>query len=388
MSKFRTYLDWNATAMLLPEARAAAIEGLDLAGNASSVHREGRAVRARVEKARHAVADLVGAEAAHVIFTAGATEASNLVLTPDFRMGRSPVRLGGLYVSAIEHPAIFEGGRFAAGDRHEIAVLPDGRVDLEALKALLAAHDKAKGPALVAIMLVSNETGVIQPVEDAARIVHAHGGILVVDAVQAVGRIPVSIEAIGADFLILSSHKIGGPKGIGALVSRGETLMPAPLVRGGGQEKGHHSGTENVPAICGFGAAAAFSAAGLDARNQRIEGLRNRLEAAMRDLVPDLVIHGSASPRVANTSYFTLPGLKAETGQIAFDLEGIALSAGSACSSGKVGESHVLKAMGEDARQGALRISLGWETGDDDVDAAIAAFMRIAGRLKPSGKAA
>lgn len=241
---------------------------------------------------------------------------------------------------------------------------------------------------MVAIMLVNNETGIIQPVEAAAKIVHAHGGLLVVDAVQAAGRIPVDIGALGADFLILSSHKIGGPKGVGALVSRGETLMPAPLVRGGGQEKGHHSGTENLPGILGFGAAAKSASLEIETRNARIEALRDRLERGMRDAAADVEIYGQGLRRVANTCFFTLPGMKAETGQIAFDLEGVSLSAGSACSSGKVGESHVLKAMGRDPDIGALRISLGWETNDDDVSQAIDAFSKIAGRRKLDGQAA
>ncbi len=388
MSTERVYLDWNATAKLLPEARAALLEGLDLAGNPSSVHREGRAARTAIEKARRQVADLVGADPAHVVFTSGATEAANTILTPDFRMGRSPVRLGGLYVSAIEHPAVHEGGRFPADMRREIPVGADGVVRLDALEELLRKHDADAGLPMVAIMLANSETGILQPVADAAKIVHARGGLLVVDAVQAVGRIPVSLEALAADFLILSAHKIGGPKGAGALVSRGETLTPAPLVRGGGHEKGHRSGTENIPGIAGFGAAAAFAASGLSERNARIAALRERLEAGMRAAAPDVIIHGEGGDRVPNTTAFTLPGLKAETGQIAFDLEGIALSAGSACSSGKVGESHVLKAMGRDPRLGALRISLGWETADADIDRAIEAFAKIAGRRKRSDAAA
>ncbi|TNB46867.1 cysteine desulfurase [Martelella lutilitoris] len=388
MSTERIYLDWNATAKLLPEARDALLEGLDLAGNPSSVHREGRAARAAIEKARRQVAELVGADPAHVVFTAGATEAANTVLTPDFRMGRSPVRLGGLYVSAIEHPAVHEGGRFPADMRTEIPVSSDGVVRLDALEDLLRRHDADAGLPMVAIMLANSETGILQPVAEAAKIVHAHGGLLVVDAVQAVGRIPVSLEALEADFLIVSAHKIGGPKGAGALVSRGETLMPTPLIRGGGHEKGHRSGTENIPGIAGFGAAAAFAASDLSERNARIAALRDRLEAGMRTAAPDVIIHGDSGDRVPNTTAFTLPGLKAETGQIAFDLEGIALSAGSACSSGKVGESHVLKAMGRDPRLGALRISLGWDTTEADIDRAIAAFAKIAGRRKQAGAAA
>ncbi|MCF3642977.1 cysteine desulfurase [Rhizobium sp. TRM95111] len=378
----RTYLDWNATAPLNPAARAAAVAAFDLVGNPSSVHGEGRAARALVEGARRAVAVLAGADAAHVVFTSGATEAANLVLTPVFRMGKAPLAIGRLYVSAIEHPALREGGRFPRDAVTEIPVTPAGVVDLAALERLLAAHDAATGLPMVAVMLANNETGIVQPVREAAGIVHRHRGLMVVDAVQGAGRLPLSIAALDADFLILSSHKLGGPKGAGALVARGEVLMPAPLVHGGGQEKGHRSGTENVAALAGFSAAAQAALDGFDARNARVAALRDRLEAQMREVAPDVIVHGRDGPRLANTSFFSLPGLKSETGQIAFDLEGIALSAGSACSSGKVGASHVLTAMGFDAALGGLRVSLGETTSEEDVQRFLAAFERVAGRRR------
>lgn len=384
----RTYLDWNATAPLLPAVRDALVSALDLSGNPSSVHREGRAVRAAVEAARRDVAALVGAQASHVVFTSGATEAANLVLSPVFKMGRAPLSISHLYVSAIEHPAIREGGRFDKPDVTELAVTPDGVIDLAALEAALASHDKTSGMAMVALMLVNNETGIIQPVAAAAQLVHAAGGLLVVDAVQAVGRIPVDIEALGADFLIVSSHKIGGPKGMGALISRGEVMMPKPLIHGGGQEKGHRSGTENTSAIIGFGTAAVEALRIVDTDVPRLSALRAKLEDAMRAAAPDVIIHGAEAARVCNTTFFTLPGLKSETGQIAFDIEGIALSAGAACSSGKVGESHVLTAMGRDPKLGALRISLGVASTQDDIEKAIAAFAKISGRRKLSVQAA
>jgi len=303
-------------------------------------------------------------------------------------MGRTPLDIGHLYVSAIEHPAVREGGRFDRDRVSEIPVTFDGVVDLAALEALLAAHDKATGLPMVAIMLANNETGILQPVLAAAQIVHAHGGIMVVDAVQAIGRIPLDINEIGADFLIVSSHKIGGPKGAGALMSRGEILMPKPLIHGGGQEKGHRSGTENSLAVIGFGAAAAAASDEFQSRNATVLALRDRLEAGMRQAAPDVIIHGFDQPRVPNSTFFTLPGLKAETGQIAFDLEGVALSAGSACSAGKLGESHVLVAMGRDPQLGALRISLGFATTDEDIDRALLAFTKIAGRRKLASVAA
>ncbi len=388
MAPARLYLDWNATAPLHPAARDAVLRALDMFGNPSSVHGEGRAVRAAIEGARRQVAALVGADPAHVIFTSGATEAANMVLTPDFRMGRTPMAIGHLYHSAIEHPAIREGGRFAKDRTTEIAVTADGVVDLDHLKGLLAGHDRSTGLPMIAVMLVNNETGVVQPVAEVAKIVQAHGGLLVVDAVQAAGRIALDINALGADFIIISSHKIGGPKGAGALVSRGEVLMPRALIHGGGQEKGHRSGTENSLAFIGFGAAAEVAVREFDERNARISALREQLEEGMRKAAPDVVIYGADQQRVSNTTFFTLPGLKAETGQIAFDLEGVALSAGAACSSGKVGESHVLVAMGRDPKLGALRMSLGFSTTDEDIAKAVATFTKIAARRKPAGEAA
>lgn len=388
MAVARLYLDWNATTPLHPAAREAVLRALDLFGNPNSVHGEGRAVRAAIENARRQVAGLINAEPAHVIFTSGATEAANMVLTPDFRMGRTPLTIGQLYASAIEHPAVREGGRFGKDQVTEIPVTTSGAVDLDALAALLAAHDKESGLPMVAIMLANNETGIVQPVREAAELVKTHGGILVVDAVQAVGKIPVDINDLSADFLIVSSHKIGGPKGAGALISRGEVLMPRPLIHGGGQEKGHRSGTENTISLIGFGAAAAAAAAELGERIAQLTALRQRLEEGMRTVAPDVIIHGTGAMRITNTCFFTLPGLKSETGQIAFDLEGVALSAGSACSSGKVGESHVLSAMGLDPKLGALRISLGFSTTEEEIDRAIAVFGKIAGRRKLAGEAA
>jgi cysteine desulfurase len=381
-------MDWNATAPLLPAVRDILVSALDLAGNPSSVHREGRAARAAVEAARRDVAAFAGAHASHVTFTSGATEAANLVLTPDFKMGRAPVRYGRLYVSAIEHPAFREGGRFEKDDVTEAPVTSAGVINLAALETLLSSHDKSAGLPMVACMLVNNETGILQPVAEAARLVHAAGGLMVVDAVQAAGRIPLDINDLDADFLVLSSHKLGGPKGAGALISRGEVMMPKPLIHGGGQEKGHRSGTENTLSVIGFGAAAAVAAEYLADEAARLGALRAKLEDGMRVNAADVIIHGADVARVGNTTFFTLPGLKAETGQIAFDIEGIALSAGSACSSGKVGESHVLTAMGHDPKLGALRISLGHATDEADIDRTLVAFTKIAGRRKLSGQAA
>ncbi|EPE98076.1 cysteine desulfurase family protein [Rhizobium grahamii] len=388
MAPPRLYLDWNATSPLHQNARDAVLRAMDMFGNPNSVHGEGRSVRAAIEQARRQLAVLTGADPAHVIFTSGATEAANMVLTPDFKMGRTPLAIGRLYYSAVEHPAVREGGRFSKEQTTEIPVTEAGVVDLDALGALLAAHDKSAGLPMVAVMLVNNETGIVQPISDIAKIVQAQGGLVVVDAVQAAGRLKLDINELGADFLIVSSHKIGGPKGAGALVTRGEVLMPRPLIHGGGQEKGHRSGTENSLAVIGFGAAAEAAVAEFDARNAAISVLRDRLESGMRGAAPDVIVYGAEGERVSNTTFFTLPGLKAETGQIAFDLEGVALSAGSACSSGKVGESHVLVAMGRDPKLGALRISLGFATTEEEIDKAISVFAKIAARRKPAGEAA
>ncbi len=388
MRQARIYMDWNATAPLLPAAREACLSALDLAGNPSSVHGEGRKIRALIETARRDVAALCGAQPASVTFTSGATEAANWVLTPDFRMGKTPLKIGRLYISAIEHPAIREGGRFGKTEIGEIAVTSAGMLDLAALEAALAAHDRQTGLPMVAVMLANNETGIVQPIAEVSHLVKAAGGILVVDAVQAAGRIALSIEDLGADFLIISSHKIGGPKGAGALIARGEILMPSALIRGGGQEKGHRSGTENPAAIAGFGAAARAAFDGLEGRMRAVSALRDDLESVMVAAAPDVVIHGMGGHRLGNTTFFTLPGLKAETGQIAFDLEGVALSAGSACSSGKVGQSYVLSAMGHDPGQGALRISIGSSTTRAEIDRCAEVFAKVAARRRLSGAAA
>jgi cysteine desulfurase len=377
MNTARIYLDNNATALLLPQAREAVVRALDLPGNPSSVHAEGRAARAVIEKARRQVAQLIGADTTGVIFTSGATEAAATVLTPHFKMGKADLAVGHLYVSAVDHPCILAGGRFESRQVSQIPVDRDGLVDLEALESALAGHDNSTGLAMVCLMRANNETGILQPMGEAAKIAKAHGGIFVVDAVQAVGRIPVDMGELGADFLILSSHKIGGPKGAGALVCAGEIMMPSTLIPGGGQEKGHRSGTENPAAIAGFGAAAEQVLKQLDNCAELVGGLRDRLETDMMHRCADCIVFGASVARLPNTLFFALPGLKAETAQIAFDLEGIAVSAGSACSSGKVGPSHVLAAMGGDAEQGGIRVSIGAETTEEDLAGFLAAFDKI-----------
>lgn len=386
MAGARAYLDYNASAPLLAAARAAVVAALDVAANPSSVHAEGRAARRLIEDARRNVARLVNARAEHVVFTSGATEAASTLLTPDWQMGRGAVRMSRLYVSEADHPCLLNGGRFPAAQVIRISVDADGVVRLDVLAEALAQHDKAEGLPLVAIHAANNETGVIQPVGRIAEIVKAAGGILVVDAVQAAGRIPLDISEAYADYFILSSHKIGGPKGVGAIVAASDLMMPKPLVSGGGQEKGHRGGTENLAAIAGFGAAASEASAGL----QTIEAVRQRrdeIEAIVKKLVPDAEIFGTGAARLANTTFFAIPGIKAETAQIAFDLAGVALSAGSACSSGKVGPSHVLKAMGYGDSVGALRVSIGHATSAKDIELFRAALATIVARQAGREKA-
>lgn len=387
MAAVRAYLDYNASAPLLGCAREAMVAALDVAANPSSVHQEGRHARRLIDEARRQVAALVDAQEQHVVFTSGATEAATTLLTPEWRMGKADLRMGRLYVCAADHPCLLGGGRFSAGQVERIGVDGDGVLKLDELVAALAAHDKEAGLALVAVHAASNETGVIQPIEEIAAVVRAAGGILVLDAVQAAGRIPLDMSKPCADYLILSAHKIGGPKGVGAIVSAAGLMMPKPLVAGGGQEKGHRGGTENLAGIAGFGAAAARALESLPAIG-RIGILRDNFEAAICEMVPDAVFFGRAAPRLANTSFFAIPGLKAETAQIAFDLAGVALSAGSACSSGKVGPSHVLAAMGVDEIQGALRVSIGQETSARDLELFRSALGGIAARRAGGSRAA
>ncbi|MBO6902858.1 MAG: cysteine desulfurase [Rhizobiaceae bacterium] len=386
MTKTRTYLDYNASAPLLAEARAAAIAALDGA-NPSSVHSEGRAARQIVDRARRSVAALAGAAAEHVTFTSGATEAAATLLTPDWRMGRSALRFSKLYVCEADHACTLSGGRFASGDVVRFGVDANGVADLARLESLLAGHDRDAGLPLVAVHAANNETGVIQPVHEIARLVKAAGGVLIVDAVQFAGRFSLDITNGCGDFLILSAHKIGGPKGAGAFVGRSNLMMPALLIPGGGQEMGHRAGTENLSGIAGFGVAADLAADRLDAMDA-VRTLRDRAEAAVLARFQGAIIHGKNAARLANTSLFTIPGLKAETALIAFDLAGIAVSSGSACSSGRVGPSHVLEAMGVDSGEGAVRLSIGPETTEADIGRFEAVLADLAARRGGRPKAA
>jgi cysteine desulfurase len=372
----RTYFDWNATAPLREAARQALQDALAVLGNPSSVHAEGRLAKRLVEEARERVALLIGARPADVIFTSSGTEANALALTPAIETADEKRPRDRLFLSAIEHASVMAGGRFPREAVENLGVDADGRLDLAALSQALT---RAARP-LVSVMLANNETGVIQPVPEAAALVHAAGGLMHVDAVQGAGRIACDIGALGADILTLSAHKIGGLKGVGALIrARDDIHFADPLIRGGGQERGMRAGTENVAGIVAFGAAAeAAQASGADEAGAML-ALRNRLEAGLKAITPQAVIFGEKAERLPNTTLFGLPGMKAETAVIAFDLEGVAVSSGSACSSGKVQPSHVLAAMGVSPAlaQGAVRISLGWGTTERDIERFLNAWRKL-----------
>jgi cysteine desulfurase len=375
----RVYLDYNATAPLRAEAREVALAAMETTGNPSSVHAEGRAARRIVEDARGEVARLAGVSSRCVTFVSGGAEAANAALNPLFGGGPSAAPLERLIVSAGEHACVLSGRRFSTA---EIAPLrPDGRVDLDWLEAAC----RGPGRALVALQGANNETGVIQPVAEAAALVHAAGGFLFCDAVQMAGRVPCGVAALGADGIMLSAHKIGGLKGAGALVvARPNVSVGAPLICGGGQERGARAGTESVATIAAFGAAARTCLAEAATEPARLSGLRDRLTIAVRSVASDAAVFAESAPRLPNTVSFAVPGVEAATLMIALDLAGIAVSSGSACSSGKVAPSHVLAAMGiaPELARGAIRLSLGWSSRQADVDRFAQAFATVMARMR------
>ena len=352
------YLDYNASAPLLPEAAAAMTATFALAGNPSSVHRAGRAARAVIEDAREAVAALVNVTPAQVVFTSGATESNGLALVA-----------GPVTASAVEHPSVL-----AWAEAETIPVDADGVVDLPALENRLREFP----PAVVALMLANNETGVLQPVADAAALAHGCGARLHCDAVQGPGRVPVDFPALGADTLSLSAHKFGGPKGVGALILRHGLELPA-LVKGGGQERRRRAGTENLAGIAGFGAAATCALAAFQDAG-RVTALRDAFEARLADQAPQARVLSQGVARLGNTSCILLPGVSAETQLMRLDLANVQVSAGSACSSGKIAASHVLTAMGakETEAKCAIRVSLGPGSTAADLDAFFSAWLPLA----------
>jgi cysteine desulfurase len=353
----RAYLDHNATSPLRESVKQAMGAAMDVDGNASSVHREGRLARKLLDDSREAIARSIGVIAPMISFTSGGSEANNLAIKS------APVQR--LLVSAIEHPAVIEAAKSARLPAEFIPVTPQGAVDLEALAKLL------EGPkALVSVMLANNETGVVQPIREIAALAQAHGALVHTDAVQALGKIPVNFGLLGVDMMTLAAHKVGGPTGIGALVVR-DGLALEPLIHGGGQELRRRAGTENLVGIAGFAAVA-------QERLLEVKALRDDLESKLEGAV----IFGQAAERLPNTTCFAMPGMSAETLLMNFDLEGVAVSSGSACSSGKVTRSHVLTAMGvaPELASAAIRISLGWSTVPEHIEHFIVVWRRLLAR--------
>jgi cysteine desulfurase len=378
------YLDHNATSPILPEAQAALVHALSLGGNASSIHARGRAARALIEEAKEKIALLAGATAHEILFTSGATEAANLALAgavegalDQHEADKTKARITRLFVSAIEHGAVMAPARRLAerapGVRLELLpVTPDGVLDAEALRVALR---EGKGRALVAVMAANNETGVIQPLDAISRLAREADALLLVDAVAAAGKIP--LDASLCDYMLLSAHKIGGPQGVGALVAAKGAPLAAQIV-GGGQQGGLRAGTENLSGIAGF-AAAAHSLRDGDGERARILHLRDRFETLLRQAIPAARIFGDRSPRLIGTSNFALPGIASQTALMALDLDGVWISAGASCSSGKVAASHVLEAMGVEyaVASCALRASFGWNSEMGDVEAAVTALTKL-----------
>ncbi|MEM9355145.1 MAG: cysteine desulfurase family protein, partial [Pseudomonadota bacterium] len=366
----RTYLDYNATAPLLLEAREMMLQAMDVTGNPSSVHGEGRDTRKLVEDAREKVAVLVGTKPNNVVFTSGATEANAWALARNWDQ---------ILLSRIEHDSVLAPARSSGGDIMDLDVDPNGQASVEQVADFAYLNSIENRRRLVALQMANNETGSLQPVEDAGRLCQEHGLSLHIDAVQAAGRTTIDFDALGADTLAISSHKIGGPMGVGALVIK-DGLELSPFIVGGGQEKRRRAGTENVPGIVGFGAAAEF-VVGQSQEMTRLGQLRDVLEKQLLSASPDAVIIGRDGPRIANTSCVAVTGQSSDILLIKFDLAGVAVSAGSACSSGKVGASHVLTAMGvkPELARGAIRISLGWNTSANDIETFIRSWSEILG---------
>ncbi|MCE1237518.1 MAG: cysteine desulfurase [Hyphomicrobiales bacterium] len=382
MTLRRFFFDHNAGAPALPAALDAAMEAARAGGNASSVHAEGRAARARIEAARRAVATLAGADPRGVVFTSGATEANVTALTPAMRIGGREIRLDRLLIGATEHPSVIAGGRFSADRIERIGVDGEGLIDLSALETRLAALAGAGERALVSAQLANSETGVIQPIAEIARLARRFDAIVHCDAVQGAGRLRLDDPALDVDLMSLSAHKIGGLPGCGALISRNFEVVPASLLPGGGQESNRRAGTQNVPGIVAFGAAAAE--AGRRLREiPDLERRRGWFEEQLLSISSNVKVLGGGAPRLANTSMVAVRGARAETMVIAFDLEGVAVSAGSACSSGKVGASHVVEAMGvsADFAGGAIRFSFGVDATAEELSAVAEIAKRIFGRL-------
>jgi len=377
----RIYLDYNASAPLRQEARVAMLGALQRCGNASSVHAEGRQARQLVEEARAGVAMHVGTDPRNVTFTASGSEANVSVLAPAI-VGDQPTGIDRVLVGATEHPSVLAGGRFP---RDRVATLPvdgDGVIDLAAMSEALARSAELSETVLVSVMLANNETGAIQPITEISKIAHQAGAIVHTDAAQAIGRMPVNIGDLGVDFLTLSSHKIGGPQGAGAVVMKSEGVAFTPLITGGGQERRRRAGTENVAAIAGFGAAILAAKDDL-AKTNTWRSWRDGLAAAIATGSGTTIFSERVS-RLPQTLCVGVAGATAETLLIALDLAAVAVSSGSACSSGKVSSSHVLTAMGvdPDLARSAIRISFGWDTRENDLEMFQTTFSEVLERVE------
>ena len=361
----RSYLDFNATAPARPEVIDAVVGAMRERGNASSVHADGRSARSRVENARAQVASLVGAEANSVVFTGSGTESNNQALRA--------ADCERIIVSAIEHESVLQ----ARADAVICPVTPDGLVDLEVLECLLA---ESRASTIVSIMLANNETGIIQPVREAAKLAHNAGALFHCDVVQAAGKIPIDMASLGVDSLALSAHKIGGPQGVGALIYRKPSAIQR-FIHGGGQESGLRAGTENVPGIVGYGVAAESALTGLTLFGE-LETLRDELERRILQIEPAVKVFGISLPRLPNTSKFATQKLTSEIQVMGLDLDGVSISAGSACSAGRIETPYVLAAMGvpDDFGLCAIRVSLGWTSTADDIDRFIAAWQKLHNR--------
>lgn len=366
----RCYLDYNASAPLEAEAWEALVANLAIFANPASTHKEGQKARSILEKARREIAAAINVSSASVIFTSGASEAAATLLNPHYKIGRTEIYCSHVYISAAEHKALLEGGSFEPANISILPLLSSGILDKEALAAKLAQHDHTKGMPLVAIQAANGETGVIQPIKILAEIVHSHKGLLIVDAVQYLGKIDMDISALDADFSIISAHKIGGPKNIGALICHSDIITPRPLIKGT-QESGLRGGTQAI-ALCASFAAALKKRKAMIANTDYIinmQNLRDFFENGLEKLNANIKIHGKLAQRLCNTSFFSFANIDAQTVQIGLDLAGFAVSLGSACSSGRVKHSEVLAAMGADNDRGAIRISIGFETTKEDLSA-------------------
>lgn len=362
----RIYLDHNASSPLRPEARLALIKALEAPTNPSSVHHEGRSAKGILEESRRIFASGLCTHPKNITFTSGATEAANFVLSPSLRLKGAATSVEILLIAAGEHPAVLKGHRFLTDNTVILPLTKDGLISLDQLKETLARLNGKR--AMLALQVVNNETGVIQPINEASLIVKEHGGIVISDATQAIGRMPVSFDCLKTDILFFSSHKIGGPLGAGVLAYSSDSYdLQEKLLLGGGQEFGRRAGTENIPAIAGFAAAYTVAQSQIEREVKRLGRLRQELETKLVKTIPEIIIFSQLAPRAANTVAFAIPDVSAQTLLMALDLAGVSLSTGSACSSGKVNSSHVLEAMGTTEKM-ALRVSMGWSTCDQDIE--------------------